>query len=96
MDVHQSTASNLVRTLVERALIGTANDGPDRRAVQLRMRPAGTRVLRHAPGPFAGALPQALASLDSATLARLDQDLARLITALDADARAANVPLGQV
>jgi DNA-binding MarR family transcriptional regulator len=95
MDVHQSTASNLVRALVERELIGTAKDGTDRRAVQLRILPAGSRVLRRAPGPFAGVLPQALASLDAATLARLDEDLAKLITALGADARAANIPLGQ-
>ena len=95
MDVHQSTASNLVKALVERELIGTAKDGADRRAVQLRILPAGSRVLRRAPGPFTGVLPQALASLDAATLARLDKDLAKLIAALGADARAANIPLGQ-
>jgi DNA-binding MarR family transcriptional regulator len=95
MDVHQSTASNLVKALVERELIGTAKEGADRRAVQLRILPAGSRVLQRAPGPFAGVLPQALASLDAATLARLDRDLARLITALGADTSAANIPLGQ-
>jgi len=95
MDVHQSTASNLVKALVERELVGTAKEGTDRRAVQLRILPAGSRVLRRAPGPFTGVLPQALASLDTATLARLDSDLAKLITALGADARAANIPLGQ-
>jgi DNA-binding MarR family transcriptional regulator len=95
MDVHQSTASNLVRTLVERELIGTERIGADRRTVQLRILPAGGRVLRRAPGPFTGVLPQALASLDAATLARLDKDLGKLITALDADASGANVPLGQ-
>ena len=95
MDVHQSTASNLVKALVERELIGAAKDGSDRRTVQLRILPAGIRVLRRAPGPFTGVLPQALGSLDAATLARLEKDLAKLITALDADARAANIPLGQ-
>jgi DNA-binding MarR family transcriptional regulator len=95
MDVHQSTASNLVKTLVERDLIGLTKEGPDRRTVQLRILPAGGRVLRRAPGPFSGVLPQALESLDTATLARLDKDLARLITALGADERAANIPLGQ-
>jgi DNA-binding MarR family transcriptional regulator len=95
MDVHQSTASNLVKTLVDRAFVQLSKDGPDRRTVQLRVLPAGGRVLRKAPGPFTGVLPQALASLDGATLARLDADLARLITALDADDRGANIPLGQ-
>ena len=96
MDVHQSTASNLVKSLVERDLVVAAKDGPDRRAVQLRVTAAGGRVLRRAPGPLTGVLPQALASLDAKTLARLEKDLAALITALDADERGANIPLGQL
>lgn len=95
MDVHQSTASNLVKTLIARDLIVAAKDGPDRRAVQLHVLPAGFRVLKRAPGPFTGVLPQALASLDAKTLKRMDADLAKLITALNADERAANIPLGQ-
>ncbi len=95
MDVHQSTASNLVKTLVDRGLVATGKNGPDRRTVQLNILPPAATVLRRAPGPLAGVLPQALASLDAATLARLDADLAKLITALDADERAANIPLGQ-
>ena len=95
MDVHQSTASNLVKTLVERELIVAAKEGTDRRAVQLSLLPAGSRVLKRAPGPFTGVLPQALASLDAKTLKRLDRDLAKLIAALGADEQAANIPLGQ-
>lgn len=95
MDVHQSTASNLVKTLAERELILAEKNGTDRRTVQLRILPAGAAILRKAPGPMTGVLPQALASLDPKTLARLDADLAKLITALDADDRAANIPLGQ-
>lgn len=95
MDVHQSTASNLVKTLIARDLIVAAKDGPDRRTVQLHVLPAGLRVLKRAPGPFTGVLPQALASLDAKTLKRLDADLAKLIAALNADERAANIPLGQ-
>ena len=94
MDVHQSTASNLVRSLVERELVAATRQGPDRRAVHLRVLPAGRRVLRRAPGPFAGVLTEALASLDAETLARIDDDLGRLIDALDADHRTANIPLG--
>jgi DNA-binding MarR family transcriptional regulator len=96
MDVHQSTASNLVKALVEREFVAAVRDGIDRRAVRLRILPAGGRVLRRAPGPFTGVLPQALASLDAEVLSRLDADLATLITALDADERAANIPLGQL
>lgn len=95
MDVKQSTASNLVRALAERELVEVAREAADRRAVQLRVRPAGRKVLREAPGPFSGVLPQALASLDEQTLARLDADLAQVIAVLGVDAQGAKVPLGQ-
>ncbi len=95
MDIHQSTASNLVRGLVERGLVSAGRDGPDKRAVHLRLLPAGQRILERAPGPFTGKLPDALARLDPATLQRLDEDLAALISALGVDERAANIPLGQ-
>jgi hypothetical protein len=62
--------------------------------VQLNLTPQGARVLRKAPGPFNGVLPQALASLDAATLARLDRDLGKLIEVLGADECKGNVPLG--
>jgi len=95
MAVHQSTASNLVRTLVEQELVAAKRKGVDRRTVQLHLLAAGTRVLRRAPGPFAGVLPKALAGLDAQTLARLDKDLARLIAVLQGNKRAAGIPLGE-
>ncbi len=94
MDVHQSTASNLVRSLAEHDYLCVERSATDRRAVQLRLLPAGRRVLRRAPPPLAGVLPQALDSLDEATLDRLDQDLARLIAVLETDHDAARRPLG--
>lgn len=93
MDVHQSTASNLVKGLVENGLLAAEKSGIDRRAIRLRLQPAGMKVLRRAPAPFSGVLPVALASLDERTLARLDKDLGKLITALDADERGAGIPL---
>ena len=96
MDVHHSTASSLAKALVERHLIAATKDGADRRAVSLRVLPAGTKVLQGAPGPFTGVLPDALASLDSKTLRRLDRDLAKLIVALEADERATGIPLAHM
>jgi DNA-binding MarR family transcriptional regulator len=96
MDVHQSTASNLVKALVERGLIAASKNGADKRAVTLRILASGSRILRDAPKPFTGILPDALASLDTRTLARLEEDLGKLIAALEADERAANVPLADL
>lgn len=96
MDVHQTTASNLVKALLSLGLVESARSEPDRRAVQLQIRPAGRRVLRRAPGPFTGVLPEALARLDHGTLIRLHRDLAVLLDALQTDPRAARTPLAQI
>jgi len=96
MDVHQTTASNLVRALVEQGLVESHRSGIDRRAAQLKATRAGARLLERAPGPFAGVLPEALQRLDAATLARLDADLASLLKLLHADRRGEHIPLAQM
>ncbi len=96
MDIHQTTASNLVKSLIAANLVASHRDGPDRRAVHLRIQPAGRSVLRRVPGPFAGVLPDALSRLDPETLHRLDNDLAELIEILQTDERGARIPLAQM
>ena len=93
MSIHQSTASNLVRTLIDRGMVVAVKQGADRRAVQLNLLPAGAKVLKNAPGPFAGVLPDALRALSPDALARLQVDLARLIVLIDADERGASILL---
>ncbi|HEX7888626.1 MAG TPA: MarR family winged helix-turn-helix transcriptional regulator, partial [Ramlibacter sp.] len=94
MDIHQSTASNLLRGLVEAGLVETSRDGEDKRAVQLRVTAKGRKALSRAPRPFTGILPEALMQLDAQTLARLDRDLAEVIRQLGPEARGKNVPIG--
>jgi DNA-binding MarR family transcriptional regulator len=95
MDIHQSTASNLLKPLLEQGLVA-ADRAADKRALHLRISPAGTRVLRKAPMPLTGVLPRALGQLDTRTLARLERDLDALVAVLGhANARASRVPLGQ-
>lgn len=96
MDVHQSTASNLVRGLLARELINSTQRKQDRRSVQLRILPAGRAVLRKVPGPVSGMLPVALRELDPATLARLHTDLGLLLQHLAPDELAAQTPLAQL
>jgi DNA-binding MarR family transcriptional regulator len=95
MDIHQSTASNLVKPLLEGGLLLVERSGSDRRAVQLHITPQGARVLRKAPGPFTGVLPDALARLDAATLGRLDRDLGKLIDVLGVPPHGGKLPLGR-
>lgn len=96
MDIHQSTASNLVRGLLERELIAATKDPSDRRAVQLKLLPSGARALKKSPGPFEGVLPNALASLDERTLKRLEADLAKVIERLNVDEAAGGIPLAEL
>jgi DNA-binding MarR family transcriptional regulator len=94
MNIHQSTASNLVRALVGRQLLAVKKSVSDRRVVQLRLLPAGAKVLKRSPVP-AGALPTALAALDDTTLRRMERDLAKLIVLLNPEANAGGIPLAQ-
>lgn len=96
LDIRQSTASNLVRALAQAGLVRVERGRADRRSVQLHLQPAGRRVLRQAPGPFAGVLPQALQRLQPRTLARLEADLAALLQVLQADDRGAQLPLAMI
>jgi DNA-binding MarR family transcriptional regulator len=96
MDVHQTTASNLVRALVEQGLVESHRSGEDRRAIHLTITQQGHRVLGRAPGPFVGVLPDALARLDDQALTRLDADLDLLIRVLETDKRAARIPLAEM
>lgn len=96
LDVHQSTASNLVKGLVAQGLVEQKKSDIDRRAVVLMLSASGKAVLHKAPMPFAGVLPDALASMDEETLARLEADLASLIFALEAGNAGANTPLADI
>ena len=96
MSIHQSTASNLVRTLIERDMVVAAKQGSDRRAVQLSLLPAGAKVLKNTPGPFAGLLPDALKAMPPQTLARMQEDLDRLLDRIASDEADAHVPVSQL
>lgn len=96
MDIHQTTASNLVKAMLGSELVVASRDATDRRATRLRVTARGTRVLKKAPGPFSGVLPEALAGLDEETLIRLDNDLGKLLALLQTDERAAGIPLAQM
>jgi DNA-binding MarR family transcriptional regulator len=95
MDVHQSTASNLLRILTEEGLVRADRDELDKRIARLSITPAGRRILKSAPNPYAGILPEALLELDPRTLKRLDRDLEELISIVGPNERSARTPMGQ-
>lgn len=96
MDIHQSTASNLIKALQKRELIEMTRALDDRRNVCLKILPAGTALLKKVSGPFEGVLPSALSELKESTLKRLDKDLSELIVLLKADESAGEIPLASI
>jgi MarR family transcriptional regulator, organic hydroperoxide resistance regulator len=98
MDVHQSTASNLVRALTGKGLIQATRDAVDRRAVHLQASEEGLALLARAPGPWTGVLPQALNQMSPHELEQLAHHLSKLISQLGAsvDPHAARTPLANL
>lgn len=96
MDIHQSTASNLVRQLVKGELVRVEKSAVDRRGVHLHLEPAGESVLQASPGPYEGVLPDALQKLPARTLLQLNENLAEVIKMLQADEAAAGIPLADL
>lgn len=98
MHIHQSTSSNLVKSLVQRELLRAEKDDKDKRAVRLFITPAGKQILKKTPAPWAGVLPDALERMDAAALRRMQKDLGKLIAVLgeDVDGKAAHTPLANL
>ena len=96
MDIHQSTASNLIKVLLKKQLITLNKSAIDKRVVELRVTPEGKKALKKMPGPFEGVLPDALRRLDDTALANLNRELAKLVRLLEADEGAGNIPLAQL
>jgi len=98
MDVHQSTASNLIKQLVQRGLISSEKGEADRRSVRLQVLPAGQAVLAKVSGPREGVLPRALGNLSDEALTHLEQGLTALLAQLpvDQETPAARTPLADL
>lgn len=96
MDIHQSTASNLIKALLKKELIVMTKSEEDRRSVHLKILPAGKKVLTKVSGPFEGVLPDAIGRLEPAVLARLDADLHQLIGLLNVDEATGEIPLAEI
>ena len=81
MALHQSTVSNLIDKLLRKRLIRRDRGDIDGRVVRLYLTAAGERVVRSAPQPARGVLPDALEHLPPTTLRGFDQQLANLLAA---------------
>jgi MarR family transcriptional regulator, organic hydroperoxide resistance regulator len=97
LSIHQTTCSQLVEKLVTRGYVEKTRSVEDQRRVGLTITKGAAKVLKDAPGPAEGVLPEALMRLTDATLQSLTAQLGKLIDALELpDEQAANRPLADL
>jgi len=97
LSIHQSTCSQLVEKLVAAGMLSKLRSAVDQRRVGLRITPGGAQLLRRAPGPAEGMLPEALRQLPNVSLRTLQVNLDLLIEQLElSDTTNAKKPLADL
>ena len=97
LSIHPSTCSQLVEKLVGRGLIMKERSTEDQRRVGLIVTHDAEKVLKNAPGPSEGILPEALGSLSVLSLITLEDKLSELIGKLQIrDEEQADKPLSDM
>lgn len=97
MSIHQSTASNLIEKLEKDGYIQRVRSELDRRVVLLSLSFNGKELLKKAPIPHRGMLPDALNQLNAEQLMSLKSLLIQIIDLMQSPAsQDAFEPLGQL
>lgn len=95
--VHQSTASNLVEKLVKKGFVRRERNSDDQRIVHLYAQPDGLALVKDAPKPLQGVLPDALSEMPVAELEQLNALLAQVIGKMKVrDASGKSTPLADI
>jgi DNA-binding MarR family transcriptional regulator len=82
MSIHQSTCSQLVEKLVNRQFVLKERSKEDQRRVGLRLTAEAAKLIKKAPGPAEGVLPEALSALPDDIIQALDSSLKIVIAQL--------------
>lgn len=97
LSIHASTASNLLDKIEKAGMVRRERGTDDQRIVRLYLTPAGEAALAKAPQPLTGILTDALSKLPEKTLARLNDDLATLLSQMgEVNTRYAQKPLSEL
>lgn len=89
LSIHQTTCSNMLDKLQGKDLIRRDRNGPDQRVVHIYLTEQGSRILAHAPQPTQGVIFEALERMPDDVLVNLEDSLAKLVEALQTDAKEA-------
>jgi DNA-binding MarR family transcriptional regulator len=82
MSIHQSTCSQLVEKLVNRQFVLKERSKEDQRRVGLHLTAEAAKLIKKAPGPAEGVLPEALSALPNEVIKALDSSLQSVIAQL--------------
>lgn len=94
MAIHQTTTSNLLDALEKKGYVLKSRDEADQRVVNLSLTANGAKVLRKAPQPTRGLLPESIAKVNAANRSKLSAGLQALLDVIeDADGDASGRPL---
>jgi len=97
LSIHQTTCSQLIEKLVVRGYVVKARSEQDQRRVGLTITRSAAKVLRDAPGPAEGLIPEALMGLSESALESLSTNLGKVIDGLHVqDDQAAERPLADL
>jgi len=97
LSIHQTTCSQLVEKLVARGYVLKTRSEADQRRVGLSITRSAAQLLKVAPGPAEGLIPEALRCLSESTLQSLMANLGELIKGLHLrDHQAAERPLSDL
>lgn len=97
LSIHHSTCSQLVEKLVSRGLIIKERSKKDQRRIGLCLTEEAIQILKNAPGPAEGILPEALQQLSESALHTLDRSLIEVIGHLHSkDDELADKPLSDL
>jgi DNA-binding MarR family transcriptional regulator len=97
LSIHQTTCSQLIEKLVQRGYVLKTRSEADQRRVGLSITRGAVQVLKAAPGPAEGLIPEALMGLSESTLESLMANLGELIEGLHLqDHQAAERPLADL
>jgi len=81
--IHQTTTSNLVDALVKKGYVAKARAKNDLRVVKLVLSEQGEAVIKRAPVPARGLLPESLRKLSAQQLCELNQGLQALLDVME-------------
>jgi DNA-binding MarR family transcriptional regulator len=79
LSIHLSTSSNLLDKLEAQEFIRRERGGDDQRVVHVYLTASGKQVLRKAPKPAEGVIPDAVGKMSGPALRSLKRDLGRLL-----------------